>query len=67
MRIDPAHALGAYVRAEAYRDHRPAPEPEPAPVVVEERADAPGSAGPDGRPAWRRPKALARLLFLRQK
>ncbi|MEU3353972.1 hypothetical protein [Streptomyces sp. NPDC037389] len=66
MRIDSARALGAYVRAEAYRAHRPAPEPEPAPVVVEERSDAsPGAE--DGIPSEsRRAGVLARLLFLRQ-
>ncbi|MEU5051806.1 hypothetical protein [Streptomyces sp. NPDC021096] len=67
MRIDPARALGAYVRAEAYRIHRPAPEPEPAPVIVEERTDAPGDPVAEVRPVSRRPKVLARLLFLRQK
>ncbi|GAA2724279.1 MULTISPECIES: hypothetical protein [Streptomyces] len=39
MRIDAARALGAYVRAEAYRSVRPTPEPEPAPVVVEESVE----------------------------
>ncbi|GHF30734.1 hypothetical protein GCM10010218_10040 [Streptomyces mashuensis] len=60
MRIDPARALGAYVRAEAYRAFRPRPEPEPAPVVVEER---PEEALP-ARPAGPRPGLLARLRFL---
>ncbi|MBO0656013.1 MULTISPECIES: hypothetical protein [Streptomyces] len=68
MRIDPARALGAYVRAEAYRTHRPEPEPEPAPVIVEERPEVPASeAGAGHRSPARRPGVLARLLFLRQK
>lgn len=66
MRIDAARALGAYVRAEAYRAHRPAPDPEPAPVVVEERPDVPQGAE-EGVPSdSRRAGVLARLLFLRQ-
>ncbi|MCC3779621.1 hypothetical protein [Streptomyces sp. UNOB3_S3] len=67
MRIDSARALGAYVRAEAYRAHRPAPDPEPAPVVVEERPDAPRGAEDGGPSGSRRAGVLARLLFLRQK
>ncbi|MEV6777112.1 hypothetical protein [Streptomyces syringium] len=38
MPLDPARAMDAYLRAQAYRTHRP--EPEPAPIVVEEYRDA---------------------------
>ncbi|MFV8133079.1 hypothetical protein [Streptomyces syringium] len=37
MPLDPARAMDAYLRAQAYRTHRP--EPEPAPIVVEEYRD----------------------------
>ncbi|GHC34149.1 hypothetical protein [Streptomyces cinnamoneus] len=67
MRIDPARALGAYVRAEAYRIHRPDPEPEPAPVIVEERPDAPLAEESADRSGFRRPGVLARLLLLRRR
>ncbi|MFI1256202.1 hypothetical protein ACH4U6_20845 [Streptomyces netropsis] len=39
MPLDPARAMDAYLRAQAYRTHRP--EPEPAPIVVEEFRDVP--------------------------
>ncbi|MFI1970769.1 hypothetical protein BLA24_09350 [Streptomyces cinnamoneus] len=66
MRIDPARALGAYVRAEAYRIHRPDPEPEPAPVIVEERPDMALAGGGAGRSPERRPGVLIRLLLRRR-
>ncbi|MEV4434927.1 hypothetical protein [Streptomyces sp. NPDC049555] len=81
MRIDAARALGAYVRAEAYRSVRPTPEPEPAPVVVEESveeiaeeiAQGFGAGRAGGRLAGERPcgpaaraRLIARLLFPRR-
>ncbi|MGA5130857.1 hypothetical protein ACPCTO_13710 [Streptomyces olivoreticuli] len=81
MPLDPARAMGAYLRAQVYRDHASGPPPAVTPEGPSDRPepadrspsaaepDAPAAAPPERalRAVPRPPGRLARLLlFLRQ-